>query len=238
MANEQARGATDFATQTNEGAGEVKGRAREVVQEAKERAGERIESRITDSKSRAAQTLSGVASTLLSSSQQLRDQNHAGASRAIERAAEGVERFASYLQETDVDEVVDQVQDFARRQPAAFIGGAFALGFIASRFIKATSPEGRPRQLSTSDYGRGYDTSYQTTRSYAATDGRTGSPAGGESSGSGRQGGYGNTGDMSGSLGYGAGLSTTGGGTTGGGHTTGTSRSDANRTGGSDAGPR
>jgi hypothetical protein len=240
MANEQTRGTTDFATQTNEGAGEVKGRAREVVQQAKERAGERIESRITDSKSRAAETLTGVASTLLSSSQQLREQNHEGASRAIERAAEGVERFANYLQETDVDDVVDQVHEFARRQPAAFIGGAFALGFIASRFIKARSPEGARRQLTTSDYGRGYDSSYGTARSYDGGVSQSGDSLAGERGSISRQDGYGNTGDLSGSLGYGAGLSTAGGGTTGGGYqtSTGTSGTDANRTGGSNAGSR
>lgn len=167
MANEQTRGMTDFTTQTSDTTGEAKSRAREVVQQAKERAGERIESRISDSKSRAAETLSGVASTLLSSSQQLREQ-HDGAGRAIERAAEGVDRFATYLQQTDVDDVMDQVYEFARRQPAAFIGGAFALGFIASRFIKATTPEHmRHRNLpATSQYGSGYETSYSSARGY------------------------------------------------------------------------
>ncbi len=227
MANEQTRGMTDFATQTTADSGDVQGRAREAVQQVKERAGERIESRIADSKSRAAETLSGVASSLLSSSQQLRDRNQSGASRAVERAAEGVDRFAHYLQDTNVDDVVDQVYEFARRQPAAFIGGAFALGFIASRFLKASSPEGGRHRLSAvSDYSRGYETSYPLGDSR-------------------REVGYGNIGDPSGSLGYGAGLSTTGGGTTGGGYTTmgGSSltdatRSDPQRTGGSDAGSR
>ncbi len=244
MANEQTRGTTDFATQTNDSGGDVKGRARETVQQVKARAGEKIESKITDSKSRAAETLSGVASTLHSSSQQLRDQDHAGASRAIERAAEGVERFAHYLQETNVDEVVEQVHEFARRQPAAFIGGAFALGFIASRFIKATSPEGARRLPATSDYGRGYEASYDTSRSYDG--GRSGNTSINTGAG------FGNTGDVSGTLGYGAGLSTTGGGATGGGYsTTGNVRnvddlgdgspglsSDRGRTGGSNAGSR
>ena len=167
MANEQTRGMTDFATHSDDGTGALRDRAREAAHTVKERAGERIESRIADSKSRAAETLSGVASTLMSSSQQLRGEQP-GASRAIERAAEGVERFASYLQETNVDDVVDSVHEFARRQPAAFIGGAFALGFIASRFLKATSPHGRTRNLPavTSDAGRGYAASYDTSRSY------------------------------------------------------------------------
>lgn len=198
MANEQTRGMTDFATHSSEDGADVRGRAREAVKQVKEKAGERIESKLSDSKTRAAETLSGVASTLHSSSQQLREQNQESASRAIERAAEGVERFATYLQDTNVDDVVASVHEFARRQPAAFIGGAFALGFIASRFIKATSPEGRRRSLPapSSDSGRGYSASYDSSRGYEA---------GGES-------GYGNTGDTSGSLGYGAGLSTTAGG--------------------------
>lgn len=192
MANEQTRGTTDFATQNTDSEKDVKGRAREVVSQAKERAGEKIESRIVDSKTRAAETLSGVASTLKSSSQQLRDEQHEGASRAIERAAEGVERFASYLQETDVDDVVEQVQEFARRQPAAFIGGAFALGFIASRFLKATSPYGSRRLPVPTDSGRGYQSSYETSRSYE----------GGFERGSlNREGGYGDIGDGSPGLG-------------------------------------
>jgi gas vesicle protein len=148
---------------------EVKSRAREVVDQAKERAGERIESRIVDSKTKAAETLSGVASTLHSSSQQLRESNQEGASRAMERAAEGVERFANYLQQTNVDDVVDQVHEFARRQPAAFIGGAFALGFIASRFIKAKSPEGARRLSVSSGSDGGYETSYNSSRDYQSS---------------------------------------------------------------------
>jgi hypothetical protein len=244
MANEQTRGTTDFATQTSDTGSDMKGRAREAVHTVKERAGERIESRIVDSKTRAADTLSGVASSLHSSSEQLRDQQP-GASRAIERAAEGVERFANYLQETNVDDVVESVHEFARRQPAAFIGGAFALGFIASRFLKATSPDGYRRNLpaTTSDFDRGYSASYDTSRSYDTRNYESGSGV--------RETGYGNTGDTSGSLGYGAGLSTTAGGTTGGGYsttgTTGTPRSaddlgdgspGLGRTGGSNAGSR
>lgn len=194
MANEQTRGMTDFATHSSEDGADVRGRAREAVNQVKEKAGERIESKLSDSKTRAAETLSGVASTLHSSSQQLREQNQESASRAIERAAEGVERFATYLQDTNVDDVVASVHEFARRQPAAFIGGAFALGFIASRFIKATSPEGRLRSLpapSSDSTRRGYSASYDSSRGYEAA----GYEAAAES-------GYGNAGDRNGSPGY------------------------------------
>ena len=227
MANEQTRGLTDFATGTTDtGDGGIRERAREVVDQAKERAGEKIESRFDSTKTRAAETLSGVAAAFKSSSENLRGQND-GASRAIERAAEGVERFASYLQEANVDDVVEQVHEFARRQPAAFIGGAFALGFLASRFIKATSDD-TTRRLN-SGYTSGYntsggyagDTAYSTDRGYTDTRSSTS-----------RGSGYGNTGDTSGSLGYGAGLSTTAGGDGSVGLT------GTDRTGGTDGGSR
>ena len=222
MANEETRGMSDFATGSSETGSGVKGKARAAASQVKERATEQLETKITSQKSRAADTLNGVAQSLLSSSQQLRDQQQDGASRAIERAAEGVERFATYLQETNVDEVVDQVHEFARRQPAAFIGGAFALGFVASRFLKASSPEGRRQLYAGSEGDRTLTSddrsgSYDTTRGYA----RDGA-------------GFGNSGDTSGSLGYGAGLSTTGGGTTGGGYTTSPGREP--ETGSSDLG--
>ena len=211
MANEETRGLSDFATSSTEtgstGTGGMKSKARAAASQVKERATEQLETKISSQKSRAAETLNGVAQTLLSSSQQLRDQQQDGASRAIERAAEGVERFATYLQETNVDEVVEQVHEFARRQPAAFIGGAFALGFVASRFLKASSPEGRRQLYSNSDDRT--MTADDTTGSYDTTRGYTRTGAG-----------FGNSGDTSGSRGYGAGLSTTAGGTTGGGYTT------------------
>src|SRR5688572_6594639 len=201
MANEETRGMTDFATGDGDAATGIRERARDVVEQAKEKASEQLESKFSSSKTRAAETLSGVAQTLRSSTQQLRDQNQDGASRAMERAADGVERFANYLQGANVDDVIDSVHEFARRQPAAFIGGAFALGFIASRFLKATSPDGYRRNLpaTTSDFDRGYSASYDTSRSYDTRYYESGSDVCPE--------GYGNTGATSGSLGYGAGLS-------------------------------
>ena len=220
MANETTGGPTDFATGNTESGAGIRDRAREVVGQAKERAAETIESRFDSTKSRAAETLSGVAAAFKTSSDSLRGQNE-GASRAIERAAEGVERFASYLSEANVDDVVESVHEFARRQPAAFIGGAFALGFLASRFIKATSDDGARRRISS-----GYETNYPADRGYASSDTRSSTDRGYANTG------YGNTGDTSGSLGYGAGLSRTAGGD----GSPGLSGTD--RTGGSDAGSR
>jgi hypothetical protein len=75
---------------------------------------------------------------LLLSSQQLREQNHDSVSRYIERAAIQLDHAAHYLQTAEPDELVDRVENFARREPALFIGGAFALGLLGARFLKSS----------------------------------------------------------------------------------------------------
>jgi hypothetical protein len=52
-------------------------------------------------------------------------------------AAQQTERLGSYLQRSDVNDLWRTTEDFARRQPLIFFGGAFALGLLASRFLKA-----------------------------------------------------------------------------------------------------
>jgi hypothetical protein len=78
-------------------------------------------------------------------------------------AADGAERVAGFLRETDARQMVGAVEDIARRQPLIFVGGAFLLGIAASRFIKAAGGGGSTRRAS---YG---GTSYGTT-SYGSTD--------------------------------------------------------------------
>lgn len=81
-------------------------------------------------------------------------------------AADQAEAIARHLRETDVRELIGNVEDFARRQPLLFIGGAFLLGVAASRFIKAA---GGPNQGAGSaqrlQSGNGTGTSRRTTGS-------------------------------------------------------------------------
>ena len=139
MANEYvsstATGSTANTGGTTDG---LKAKAQEALGKVQDRAGDRIETTIDEKKGRAADTLNDVAQSLLSSSQSMRAQGNAEASRYIEKAADQVERLASYLDRADVHQVFDEVEGFARRQPAAFMAGAFAVGFLASRFLKSS----------------------------------------------------------------------------------------------------
>jgi hypothetical protein len=97
-----------------------------------------------------------------------------------ETAAEQAERVAAYLKQTDAREMLDTVENIARRQPLLFLGGAFLLGMAATRLIKAAG--GGNANSGWNSYGQ----DWRTTRSYGA-DGGYGSGYGAQSrTGSGR----------------------------------------------------
>ncbi len=62
-----------------------------------------------------------------------------------------VEQFANYLRDRDIRQLISDTEEFARRSPAVFLGGAFVIGLAASRFLKSSRPtsgESAPRASS------------------------------------------------------------------------------------------
>ena len=62
------------------------------------------------------------------------------ASDYIRRAADGIEGVSDTLRQRDLGELLYGVQDFARRQPTAFLGISALAGFAAIRFLKSSAP--------------------------------------------------------------------------------------------------
>lgn len=118
-------------------------KAGEGVRQAASQAQSGARARIEREKQDAASTLSSVATTLLNSGLQLRDDRQEMAGEYVERAARQIERAAEYVQNTDLRQVVNEVEDFARRRPALFIGSAFAAGLLAARFLKSSQRDTR-----------------------------------------------------------------------------------------------
>ena len=65
----------------------------------------------------------------------------------IHKAADQIDRAAQAVRERNVGQLMTEVQNFARRQPTAFFGGAVILGFAAIRFLKSSQNRLRPSQL-------------------------------------------------------------------------------------------
>src|SRR3712207_5908318 len=112
-----------------------------------------------------------IQTALRESAQQLRKQGQGSVGQYADRAADQVERFSTYLRETDVDEIVEEVRGFARRRPGLFLGSAAALGFFATRFLKSSSEE------QGSSAGDVYSATPTTTSSATITHGTQEPPA-------------------------------------------------------------
>jgi hypothetical protein len=61
---------------------------------------------------------------------------------ALRKGADTIERAAQALQGGDISRVVDDLNGFARRQPALFLGASVALGFALARVGKTAIEQG------------------------------------------------------------------------------------------------
>lgn len=101
------------------------------------------QSMLADQKRAAADEIGGVADALRKVSHEMHQQEHPPMiTPYAEQAAEGLERFSSTLRERDFNALVRQAEDFARRQPGIFLGGAVVTGFMLARFLRSSALHG------------------------------------------------------------------------------------------------
>ena len=98
--------------------------------------GERL---VTRQKRRVARELQSIGESIHHAATQLRKGPLDGLGRYADVAAERVARASRHLKERDLEELVEEVEQVARRQPRWFLGGMFAAGFVLARLIKANS---------------------------------------------------------------------------------------------------
>jgi hypothetical protein len=93
---------------------------------------------LTTQKNRGTDALGQVANAVRSSTQKLREERHETMAGYIDKAADQIDTWSRRLRDKDIDELMSDVQRLARRQPAVFIGSAFALGLVGARFFKSS----------------------------------------------------------------------------------------------------
>jgi hypothetical protein len=115
--------------------------ATQGAKEAAERTAEQVKERgaavAAEGKEFVAGQVEGVAVALRRTAEGLRDEGQGPFAKYAERLADGIGRISSSLREQDFRGLYRKAEDFARREPALFIGGALALGFVAARFLKS-----------------------------------------------------------------------------------------------------
>ena len=131
-------GVKDLYSKAKESGEQVAG---QVLKQAKEKAS----SAIGEQKSNLAAGLGSVADGIRQVGGNLRDGDDQNSiveltAKYGDSLAQQVEKLSNYLDRKDVRDMARDVEVFARRNPAIFIGAAFALGFLAVRFLKSSNP--------------------------------------------------------------------------------------------------
>ncbi len=119
--------------------GQASGQAQETAQELRSRAGTRLRDQVDTRSTQAGEELASLAEAVRTTSDQLRSQGKERPAKLTEQAAERAERLGGYLQESDGERIVSDVENFARRQPWLIAAAFAALGFLAARLVKASS---------------------------------------------------------------------------------------------------
>ena len=127
------------ADQAKEKVQEKAQQVQQKSQEVKGQAGDRVRRELDNRTAQAGSQLQFTADAMRRTGEQLRDEGKEGPAKAATAVAERAERFGNYMTATNADRMLHDVEDFARRQPLLFALGGATLGFLASRFVKASS---------------------------------------------------------------------------------------------------
>lgn len=132
----------------------VKEQAGEKVEQLADQARQTVTSQVSAQKQKASDALSSVAHALRETSTQMRSTDQAAIGEYATKAADQVERLSGFLRDRDVGDILHETEQFARRQPAVFLGGAFVLGLLGARFLKSSSQPSQPTSYGSAPYNR------------------------------------------------------------------------------------
>lgn len=120
---------------TEEAVVQAKRQVRQFAGEAKEN----LRSIATRQKDRSADRIGIVGHAFRQAARNLDDDGQPTMARYADQAGDGLERLSEQLRDRDIDAIVGAAEDFARRQPALFLGCAVGSGFLLARFLKSSA---------------------------------------------------------------------------------------------------
>lgn len=138
--------------------------AKSTASEAYDTAAEKAVTKLDEKKADLSAGLSTVASSFRKAGETLHtDTSHAAitdfTAKYTDTAAQKIDEFANYFERKNIREMAQDVEQFAKRNPAIFIGGAAVLGLLAARFLKSSNP----RNLNEGQYRQYGDSSTQAS---------------------------------------------------------------------------
>lgn len=114
--------------------------------------------KIESTKRSAADQIDQVAQALSRAGAELHDAQPTLANYAGQFAST-VSRFANRLREGNMEDLVNDTRELARRNPALYLLGGVAVGFALSRFLKASGDDARSARYDIASGNESYGTS-------------------------------------------------------------------------------
>jgi ElaB/YqjD/DUF883 family membrane-anchored ribosome-binding protein len=160
--------ATDAARDTRAQAAAAGTAAQRQVARLGEQMRGAAQSLVEEQKERMAVAVQGVADMLRRTADTLEREHNATAAHYAGRLAAQIDRFSTAVRQREIGEMVASTEDFARRQPALFIAGAVAAGFLIGRLLARPSERDFPADET---YRSDYRSSEAALAGYAAGSG-------------------------------------------------------------------
>jgi hypothetical protein len=139
--------AHDSQTLASRDAVETARDAKETLKQEGQRLAEGVKAKATglaaEQKDAASSYLTDISAAIENLTSTLDEQGHGTIAHYTRSAAEELRRMGHAVSERDFNDLAREVTDFAKRRPALFFGGAFAIGFGLARFLASSRPRGR-----------------------------------------------------------------------------------------------
>jgi hypothetical protein len=142
----------DAAQEAKDTATDLVGTVREEARRLGNEASDRAQAVLRAQREAIADEVGSLASALQSTSKDLDREDHPLIAGCFDQAARSAESWSRMLRERNMGELVDEASSFARRQPAIFLGGAMAAGFLLARFLQSSS-----ERAESGEYGGGHE---------------------------------------------------------------------------------
>lgn len=163
--------AQDISQQVQQQAGDVIEQTADQLADTAVQVKQQATSAFVDQRDKAVSGLSGLAEALRQTAKSLSDaaggdgdsQVPAGIAPLVDEAAERLSQSADFLREKDITGLLNEAQQLARRQPALFMGGMFAVGLVGARLLKGSMGGDENQSGSASQQGGGSDQSWLAT---------------------------------------------------------------------------
>ena len=114
---------------------QVSAKAHEVGEQASFQVRQQLDQRSTQ----AGEQVQAMGSALQSGVEQLRSEGKEVPAKVMTQLAERAEDLGAYLQSAHADQMLTDLERFARRRPWVTAGVGVLAGFVASRFVKASA---------------------------------------------------------------------------------------------------